>query len=486
MTDANDDFKKQLEQEEFARQQDNESRSQTYTDKDGTVFEWDSVKKAYFPKIDEDFIANYQLNFGVSETEKAKNNGNTGGGNSSTAPQQQASSSGESSNQNSEYTWDDYCRYYQYYYGTLPPEASEYYGKYDMSEYYAPEAAANTANETSSEDCRENSQGSSQEEKVSSEQNKKNEKDDAAKAGDKRKRPEGWFKVDDEKNTNVYVSGLPSNTTEESFLELMSKYGMIMHDPFTRKPKIKLYKDENGEVKGDGRCCFIKNESVVLALQILDGSDIEGHTIHVERAQFQQKGEYDPTKKKKLSNKMKKKLRQQQQKLFDWRPDKPSGLRLKHERIVVVANAFDSKSFEKNPAAIIKVRDEVRTECAKYGEVRKVSVYDHHKDGVVSVIFKEPEMADACIQGINKRIFLGRVITAETWDGQTKYDTGETEADREARLKKWQTFLNESDNQVDAESTKTTPAAASDDEKPNETKEPENSIPQMADVVSGT
>ena len=37
----------------------------TYTDpSDGTVFEWDEEKKAWFPKLDEEFIARYQLSYG--------------------------------------------------------------------------------------------------------------------------------------------------------------------------------------------------------------------------------------------------------------------------------------------------------------------------------------------------------------------------------------------------------------------------------------
>jgi HIV Tat-specific factor 1 len=37
----------------------------TYTDPaDGTVFEWDEDKKAWFPKLDDEFIARYQLSYG--------------------------------------------------------------------------------------------------------------------------------------------------------------------------------------------------------------------------------------------------------------------------------------------------------------------------------------------------------------------------------------------------------------------------------------
>ena len=68
----------------------------------------------------------------------------------------------------------------------------------------------------------------------------------------------GWFEVEETHNTNVYVSGLPLDVTDEEFKELMNKCGLIMYDPHTRKPKLKLYRDENGDPKGDGRCCYIK------------------------------------------------------------------------------------------------------------------------------------------------------------------------------------------------------------------------------------
>jgi RNA recognition motif-containing protein len=66
-----------------------------------------------------------------------------------------------------------------------------------------------------------------------------------------------WFDINDDKNTNVYVSGLPFDITDEEFEQLMSKYGIIMKDPITHKLKVKLYRDENNEVKGDGRCCYL-------------------------------------------------------------------------------------------------------------------------------------------------------------------------------------------------------------------------------------
>lgn len=43
---------------------DEKSGCHTYTDKDGCVFLFDKEKKAWFPKVDDDFLAVYQLNYG--------------------------------------------------------------------------------------------------------------------------------------------------------------------------------------------------------------------------------------------------------------------------------------------------------------------------------------------------------------------------------------------------------------------------------------
>jgi HIV Tat-specific factor 1 len=54
---------------------------------------------------------------------------------------------------------------------------------------------------------------------------------------------------------------------------------------------------------------------VELALQILDGWQFDSaHKIHVEKAKFELKGEFDPTKKKqKMSGAQKKKFIEKQQ-----------------------------------------------------------------------------------------------------------------------------------------------------------------------------
>lgn len=46
----------------------------------------------------------------------------------------------------------------------------------------------------------------------------------------------------------------------------MSKCGIIMRDLQTEEFKVKLYKDSEGNLKGDGLCCYLKRESVDLLL----------------------------------------------------------------------------------------------------------------------------------------------------------------------------------------------------------------------------
>ncbi|ALC44214.1 barc [Drosophila busckii] len=48
-----------------------ERGQRTYTDKDGAVFFWDGDKHAWFPNIDENFMARYQMNYGFIDNTSA-------------------------------------------------------------------------------------------------------------------------------------------------------------------------------------------------------------------------------------------------------------------------------------------------------------------------------------------------------------------------------------------------------------------------------
>ncbi|KAK7866416.1 hypothetical protein R5R35_008943 [Gryllus longicercus] len=341
--------------------------SHLYTDpSDGTVYLWDREKNAWFPKVDEDFLAHYQMNYGFTEAKDV-------------------------------------------------PESKE---KEKQKEEKEDESSAN-------------------------------EEELKRKAAPKEP---AWFDMDDQFNTKVYVSNLPLDITEEEFVALMQKCGLVMRDVETGKMKVKLYTEPGTtHLKGDALCTYIKVESVELALKLLDGSDLRGKKLKVERAKFQMKGEFNPNlKPRKRRKKDKEKLKKIQEKLLDWRPDKLRGERSKHERVVIVKNLFDPAIFEKEVALILEYQQDLREECSKCGDVKKVIIYDRNPDGVAQITFREPEEADECIKLLNGRWFGQRKISAETWDGKTKYKIVETEEEKQKRLQGWNKFLEDEKEKKEA------------------------------------
>lgn len=99
----------------------------------------------------------------------------------------------------------------------------------------------------------------------------------------------------------------------------------------------------------------------------------------------------------------------------------------------------------------------------------------------MSATFKDAETADMCVESLNHRWFAKRRIIAQTWDGVTKYEIEETEAEREIRMKKWENFL------VDSEENKKieTPSEENKNEivKDNETKKTDNNITDNAECA---
>ncbi|XP_070170142.1 17S U2 SnRNP complex component HTATSF1 [Polyergus mexicanus] len=348
-----------------------ENDTHTYTDpNDGSVYFWDKEKNAWFPKVDQDFMARYQMSYGFADTSTPQPN---------------------------------------------PPEPKE--------------------------------PTSPQKAKEEKEQRK-------AEAKRKAQEPPTWFEVDEAHNTAIYVSGLPLDITMDELIELFTKCGLIARDE-RGKDKIKLYKDGNGEPKGDALCTYIKVESVDLALKILDGSQIRGKTLSVQRAKFQMKGEYDPALKPKRKKKDKERQKKIQEKLFDWRPERMRGEPLKCERVVILKNLFTPEDFDREVQLLLEYQQDIRSECLKCGDVKKVVIYDRHPEGIAQVTFREPAEAQACVQLLNGRWFSQRKISAEIWDGKTKYKITETDAEIEARLQKWDTYLEQEDERKEKEERET-------------------------------
>ena len=87
-------------------------------------------------------------------------------------------------------------------------------------------------------------------------------------------------------------------------------------------------------------------------------------------------------------------------KLADWDDDDPATLpnmSSKWDKVVILKHMFTLKELEEDPAAILDIKEDIRDECSKLGEVTNVTLYDREEDGVASVRFGTTEAAQACV-----------------------------------------------------------------------------------------
>jgi HIV Tat-specific factor 1 len=213
---------------------------------------------------------------------------------------------------------------------------------------------------------------------------------------------------------------------------------------------------------------------VDLAIQLLDDSELrpgKGPMIHVAKAEFQEKERPEPTEKKPQQGDRKKaqKKLQKLDKQLGWFEESTAAKAEKLQRIAIIKNAFSKEEIDADPTLILDLKEDVRSECEKLGEVTNVILYDvgerfrrvwdaafsnelyvhpqQHPEGIISVRFKEPEPAVACVRLMEGRFFGGRRLGAELYDGKTRYDSfrsgkgQESEEEEKERLERYARWL---------------------------------------------
>jgi len=441
-----EDFEFQLQQQQ--QQQEQQNKRKTKIDEDGYEMEWDDVKKAWFPV----YTADLELKFKSAYEQQG-----TSSKDNESSEKEQKQQTYYDPKSKTKYVWDTTVNNwvvapsdnpYEY---TDTATGTKYYWNFEDNKWGTEKVSVHNFTDQSGKTYNWDQErylwvaedGTTLQPSQSADSNQKKKAEKRKHTGLKsiggKKSKAEWFQLDKEKNTSVYVKGLPEDITLEEFTEMMQKYGIIATNPVTSKLKIKLYRDKEGNVKGDGLCNYLKRESLELVMNLLNGTMLRKSKISVEQAKFEIKGNYDPSKKPKmLTKKEKEKIKKQENKRLNWHAGSTEEAKSsKSERVVIFSNLFQPADFNEDALLITRIQQRLREECEKIGEVKKVIVFDNHPDGVCSVAFKQVEQAKACIQQMNNRLFMSKLVKLKHWDGVTDYKVEETALEREERLNKW-------------------------------------------------
>lgn len=184
---------------------------------------------------------------------------------------------------------------------------------------------------------------------------------------------------------------------------------------------------------------YLKEESVALAVQLLDGASLRFGLppMAVAPARFAQKGdEYRPRATAAARKRKRKAIESLERRALGW-----EGLddRVKRADVtVILKHMFDPGELAAGGAPrAAELEEDVLREAMRHGRVETVRVFPAHRDGVVSVRFGARDAADACVAAMDGRFYDGRRVAAARWDGRTNYSAEqkvETEEEQAARL----------------------------------------------------
>lgn len=113
------------------------------------------------------------------------------------------------------------------------------------------------------------------------------------------------------------------------------------------------------------------------------------------------------------------------------------------DKVLILKHMFTLKELADDPQAELDIKEDVRDECEKIGQVTNVVLYDKEPDGVITVRFADKIAATACASKFDGRIYAGQKVEAYISDGSERFmksRKGETEGEAE-RLDEFGKYL---------------------------------------------
>ncbi|KAK5579310.1 hypothetical protein RB653_008991 [Dictyostelium firmibasis] len=241
----------------------------------------------------------------------------------------------------------------------------------------------------------------------------------------------------------LHVSGIPMDGSirEEQISNYFKKCGYIKKNEFGR-PIVSLLVDNQNQFTGCALVSFERKESVPIAVLQYDETEISpNNTIKLRKATLEESRLNTANEK---SNKKQKKSHKDRR--IEYENEAKYGWADSESKTVIIKNLFSPEEAMNDPNFFNDLQTDLEDEthgCGKCGTISSIHIFEYNPDGVVSVKFVEFESAEKCVALMNDRYFAGRKLSADFYDGYSNYYVEETDENKEKRLKKWESYINE-------------------------------------------
>lgn len=228
-------------------------------------------------------------------------------------------------------------------------------------------------------------------------------------------------------NSAIFVSNLSvENTKRDELISEFNKFGMIRRDLSTNDYKCKLYFDSTGNFKGEALIVYVRPESVGMAINMMDGFELNGEKIAVQEAVFSKKDskedelEMPTTKRRKLESE-----KEQAKQLDDW---EDSDSQQDETYTVILGNVLPLYDDPVDDEEIREIERDVREGCEQIGKIIQFQLDKILGKAVLT--FESRADALKCCNVMNGRFFDGRKIVAYMLKGD-RDSPGDEDEDEE-------------------------------------------------------